>query len=152
MTRTVNGLDELTALAGTDLGHSGWMEITQERVDTFADATGDHQWIHVDTERAKAGPFGRTIAHGYLTLALIIPMFGELLSIHGIRMGINYGLNKVRFPAPVPVGGRIRLHGTVVEATPVANDGVQLTVDFTVELEGSAKPACAAQAVYRQYA
>jgi acyl dehydratase len=152
MTRTVHGLDELTALAGADLGRSGWLEITQDRVDTFADATDDHQWIHVDVARAAGGPFGGTIAHGYLTLALIIPLFGELLSINGIRMGINYGLNRVRFPAPVPVGGRIRLHGTVAEATAVANDGVQLTVDFTVELEGSDKPACVAQAVYRQYA
>src|SRR3954453_14202349 len=152
MTRTVHGLDELKALAGADLDRSGWLEITQERVNLFADATGDHQWIHVDTERAAGGPFGGTIAHGYLTLALIIPLFGELLSINGIRMGINYGLNRVRFPTPVPVGGKIRLHGRVAEAAEVPNDGVQLTVDFTVELDGSAKPACVAQAVYRQYA
>jgi acyl dehydratase len=152
MTRTVHGLDELMALAGADLDRSGWLEITQERVDLFADATGDHQWIHVDTGRAAGGPFGGTIAHGYLTLALIIPLFGELLSINGIRMGINYGLNRVRFPTPVPVGGKIRLHGRVAEATAVPDNGVQLTVDFTVELDGSEKPACVAQAVYRQYA
>src|SRR5687768_10559065 len=99
----VNGLDEVKALVGRDLGHSSWLEVTQDRVNTFADATGDHQWIHVDQERAASGPFRGTIAHGYLTLSLVIPLFGELLTIEGIRMGINYGLEKVRFPSPVRV-------------------------------------------------
>ena len=109
MTTIMNGLDELKAQAGADLGRTGWLEVTQERVNTFADATGDHQWIHVDAQRAAAGPFGGTIAHGYLTLSMVIPLFGELLEVRGISMGINYGLNKVRFPTPVPVGSRIRL-------------------------------------------
>ncbi|MDP9792359.1 acyl dehydratase [Catenuloplanes nepalensis] len=149
---TATGLDGLTALAGRDLGHSSWIEITQDRVNTFADATGDHQWIHVSPERARTGPFGTTVAHGYLTLALIIPLFGELLSIDGIRMGINYGLDRVRFPSPVRVGDRIRLAGRVASAEKVAGDGVQLALDFTVEIDGGAKPACVARAVYRQYA
>jgi acyl dehydratase len=149
---TVNGLDELKALAGRDLGHSSWLEITQERVDTFADATGDHQWIHVDAERAARGPFRGTIAHGYLTLSLVIPLFGELLTVEGIRMGINYGLEKVRFPSPVRVGSRIRLAARVVSVDEVPNNGVQTVLDFTVEIEGSDKPACVARPVYRQYA
>src|SRR3954469_14777654 len=150
--RTFDSIAEFAAAKGETFGPSEWVAVEQARIDQFADATDDHQWIHVDTERAAGGPFGGTIAHGYLTLALIIPLFGELLSINGIRMGINYGLNRVRFPTPVPVGGKIRLHGRVAEAAEVPNDGVQLTVDFTVELDGSAKPACVAQAVYRQYA
>ena len=147
---TVNGLDELKALAGQDLGHSSWLEITQERVNTFADATGDHQWIHVDVERAKSGPFGAPIAHGYLTLSLVIPLFGEILSIGGISMGVNYGLEKVRFPHPVPVGSKIRLNAKVVSVEDVPG-GTQSTFDFTVEIDGVAKPACVARTVYRQY-
>ena len=119
---------------------------------TFAEATGDHQWIHVDAARAAAGPFGGTIAHGYLTLSLIIPLFGELLEVTGISMGINYGLNKVRFLTPVPVGSKIRLAGQVASVTPAGDGAVQLTADFTVELDGAAKPACVAQAIYRYYA
>src|SRR5689334_13499096 len=115
MTTTVSGLAELAALTGRDLGASDWLSIEQDRVDRFADATGDHQWIHVDPERAKAGPFGTTIAHGYLTLSLVIPLWTELLTIDGIGMAVNYGLNKVRFPAPVPVGSRIRLAARVAE-------------------------------------
>jgi acyl dehydratase len=149
---TVNGLSELKALTGRDLGHSSWIEITQERIDTFAEATGDHQWIHVDADRARTGPFGTTIAHGYLTLSLVIPLFGELLRIDGIRMGINYGLEKVRFPSPVRVGSKIRLAARVAGVEDVAGDGVQLTLDFTVEIDGEAKPACVARVVYRQYA
>ncbi|MFI0349242.1 MaoC family dehydratase [Actinomadura sp. 9N407] len=152
MTTTVTGLDEIKALAGRDLGSSGWLEITQERVDTFADATGDHQWIHVDPERAAKGPFGGTIAHGYLTLSLLIPLFNEVLDIQGVTMSVNYGLEKVRFPAPVPVGGKIRLAVRIASVADVGGDGVQMVVDFTVELDGSAKPACVAQAVYRHYA
>jgi acyl dehydratase len=148
---TVDGLDEIKALAGRDLGHSSWLEITQDRVDTFADAADDHQWIHVDAERAAAGPFGGTIAHGYLTLALVIPLFNELLEIRGTSMSVNYGLEKVRFPSPVRVGSKIRLAATVVEVTEVAGDGVQMLCDFTVEIDGVAKPACVARTVYRHY-
>jgi acyl dehydratase len=144
------GLDDLRRLAGTDLGAGEWHQVTQDRIHTFADATGDHQWIHVDPERAKAGPFGGTIAHGYLTLALVIPLWSELLRIEGIGMAINYGLNRVRFPAPVPAGSHLRLRARVdsVEDIP---DGVQLTADLTMELRDAAKPAAVAQAVYRYY-
>ncbi|SEQ90523.1 Acyl dehydratase [Lentzea xinjiangensis] len=152
MTTTANGLDELRALAGRDLGRTDWLQVEQRRVDTFAEATDDHQWIHVDPERAAAGPFGTTIAHGYLTLALLIPLMTELLDVSGVRMSINYGLDKVRFPAPVPVGAKIRLHGRVASAEDVPGDGVQITVDFTIEIEGSPKPACVARGVYRHYA
>lgn len=149
---TAHGLDELQALAGVDLGHTGWLEITQDRVNTFADATDDHQWIHVDPERAANGPFGGTIAHGYLTLSLIIPLFNQLLEIGGTSMSLNYGLEKVRFPSPVRVGAKIRLRGVVDSVEPVAGNGVQMQVTFTVEVDGSEKPACVAQAVYRHYA
>jgi acyl dehydratase len=147
---TVNGIDELKGLAGQDLGHSSWLEISQERVNTFADATDDHQWIHVDVEKAKAGPFGGPIAHGYLTLSLVIPLFGELLKVDGVKMGVNYGLEKVRFPHPVPVGSKIRLNAKVVSVEDVPG-GTQSTFDFTVEIDGVAKPACVARTVYRQY-
>ncbi|GAA2131508.1 MaoC family dehydratase [Actinomadura napierensis] len=149
---TANGLDEIRALAGKDLGHSAWLDITQDRVNTFADATDDHQWIHTDPEKAKDGPFGAAIAHGYLTLSLVIPLFNDLLGIQGTKMSINYGLEKVRFPSPVKVGARIRLAGKVAEVTDVAGNGVQMVCDFTVEIDGEAKPACVAQAVYRHYA
>ncbi|MEU6844671.1 MaoC family dehydratase [Streptomyces sp. NPDC046716] len=152
MTITTNGLDELKALTGKDLGRTGWLEITQDRVDTFADATGDHQWIHTDPERAKSGPFGTTIAHGYLTLSLIIPLFNELLEITGTSMSVNYGLEKTRFPSPVPVGSRIRLGAVVDSVEEVKGNGVQMQLTFTVEVDGSQKPACVAQAVYRHYA
>jgi acyl dehydratase len=155
-TTVATGIEELTALAGTDLGATAWHEITQDRVDTFADATGDHQWIHVDAERARTGPFGTTIAHGYLTLSLIIPLFGELLEIRGTSMSVNYGLEKVRFPSPVPVGSRIRLHGTVDSVDEVGGNGVQMAVQmavtFTIEIDGSTKPGCVAQALFRHYA
>jgi acyl dehydratase len=149
---TVTGLDELKTLVGRDLGHSSWIEITQDRVNTFADATDDHQWIHVDTERARTGPFGGTIAHGYLTLSLVIPLFGELLEIKGIRMSINYGLDRVRFPSPVRVGAKVRLAARVAEIKDVPDNGVQMALDFTVEIDGGDKPACVAQVIYRQYA
>ena len=148
---TVDGLTEIKELAGRDLGRSDWLEVTQDRVNTFADATGDHQWIHVDPERAKAGPFGGTIAHGYLTLSLVIPLFTELLEIRGITMSVNYGLEKVRFPNPVRVGSKIRLAATVAEVTDVAANGVQMLLDFTVEIDGETKPACVARPVYRHY-
>ncbi|HET9170026.1 MAG TPA: MaoC family dehydratase [Actinospica sp.] len=151
-TQTATGLDELRALAGKDLGASDWFEVTQDRVNLFADATDDHQWIHTDPERAASGPFGGTIAHGYLTLSLLIPLFNELLEVRGVKMSVNYGLEKVRFPAPVRVGGKIRLLGTVDEVEDVAGDGVQMALTFTVEIEGGAKPACVAKALYRHYA
>lgn len=151
MSITVNGLDELRKLAGTDLGASEWLEITQERVNTFADATGDHQWIHVDPEKAAAGPFGAPIAHGYLTLSLFIPLYTELLDVQGVTTKVNYGLNKVRFPAPVTVGSRIRLVARLAEVEDIKG-GVQIVVDGTIEIEGGAKPAAALQSVVRFYA
>ncbi|MFE1206956.1 MaoC family dehydratase [Streptomyces sp. NA03103] len=152
MTTTAQGLEGLVSLVGRDLGRTDWLEITQERVNTFADATDDHQWIHTDLEKAQHGPFGGPIAHGYLTLSLIIPMFGDLLEISGISMSVNYGLEKVRFPSPVPVGAKIRLHGVVDSVEEVKGNGVQMALTFTVEVEGREKPACVAQAVYRHYA
>ena len=152
MTITVDGLDELRAKAGQDLGHSGWMEVSQERINAFADATDDHQWIHIDTDRAAEGPFGGTIAHGHLTLSLLIPLWNEVLQVKGVRMGVNYGLNRVRFPAPVPAGAKIRLGASLVEATNVSDDCVQAFVDFTVQCDRVDKPVCVAQAVYRFYA
>ncbi|WP_406005785.1 MaoC family dehydratase [Streptomyces sp. NBC_00637] len=151
MSITVNGLDELKKLAGSDLGTSEWIEVTQERVDTFADATGDHQWIHVDPERAATGPFGAPIAHGYLTLSLFIPLFTELLDVQGVTTKVNYGLNKVRFPSPVKVGSRIRLVAKLTEVEEVPG-GVQITVDGAVEIEGGTKPAAVLQSLSRFYA
>ncbi|MCC5036741.1 MaoC family dehydratase [Streptomyces sp. WAC 00631] len=151
MSITVNGLGELKKLAGTDLGTSEWIEVTQERINTFADATGDHQWIHVDPEKAKDGPFGAPIAHGYLTLSLFIPLFTELLDVRGVTTKVNYGLNKVRFPAPVRAGSRIRLAGRLVDVSDVAG-GVQVAVEGTIEIEGGAKPAAVLQSLSRFYA
>ncbi|MGW1624623.1 MaoC family dehydratase [Streptomyces sp. NPDC002172] len=151
MSVTVNGLDELKKLAGSDLGTSDWIEVTQDRIDTFADATGDHQWIHVDPERAAAGPFGAPIAHGYLTLSLFIPLFTELLDVQGVTTKVNYGLNKVRFPSPVKVGSRIRLAARLAEVEDVPG-GVQIAVDGTIEIEGGAKPAAVLQSLSRFYA
>ncbi|MFI1205000.1 MaoC family dehydratase [Streptomyces sp. BHT-5-2] len=152
MSITVNGLAELRKLAGSDLGTSGWIEITQERINTFAGATDDHQWIHVDPERAAAGPFGAPIAHGYLTLALFIPLFTELLDVRGVATKVNYGLNKVRFPAPVKAGSRIRLAGKLAAVEDVPGGGVQITVDGTIEIEGGAKPAAVLRSLSRFYA
>ena len=149
-TISVDGLDELRKLSGSDLGTSSWIEITQERVNTFADATGDHQWIHVDVEKAAAGPFGAPIAHGYLTLSLFVPLFTELLDVRGVTTKVNYGLNKVRFPSPVPVGSKIRLTARLASVEDVAG-GVQITVDGTIEIEGGAKPAAVLQSVSRFY-
>jgi acyl dehydratase len=148
----VQGIAGVKDLAGTALGPSEWHEVTQDQVNTFADATGDHQWIHTDPERAATGPFGGAIAHGYLTLSLIIPLWTDLLEIDGIAMGVNYGLNKVRFPSPVPVGGKIRLTAHIADVTSLDEKSIQATVDFTMELEGSPKPAVVAQALYRYYA
>lgn len=143
---------ELKDLVGKPLGATDWMEITQERINTFADATNDPQWIHVDPERAKDGPFGTTIAHGYLTLSLIIPLFSDLLEVGGVTTKLNLGLNKVRFPAPVKVGSKIRLSAVITSVDEVAGGGVQLVWDGIVEIEGSDKPACVAQPVFRFYA
>jgi acyl dehydratase len=150
MTTTVENVSDLFALEGQHLGHSSWFEITQEQVNQFADATHDHQWIHVDPERAKSGPFGGPIAHGYLTLALVIPMWSEVLEIKNLSMGVNYGLNKVRFPSPVPVGARIRLSATLAKVEEIKG-GAQVTVAATIEREGADKPACVAEPVYRYY-
>ncbi|MFJ2260194.1 MaoC family dehydratase [Streptomyces sp. NPDC087844] len=150
MTITVNGVDELRKLAGGDLGTSEWTEVTQERIDTFADATGDHQWIHVDAEKAARGPFGAPIAHGYLTLSLFIPLFTELLDVRGVTTKVNYGLNKVRFPSPVKVGSRIRLVAKLASVEDVAG-GVQVAVDGTIEIEGVGKPAAVLQSLSRFY-
>ncbi|WP_369264034.1 MaoC family dehydratase [Streptomyces sp. R35] len=151
MSITVNGLDELKKLAGSDLGTSEWIEITQERINTFADATGDHQWIHVDPEKAAEGPFGAPIAHGYLTLSLFIPLFTELLDVEGVSTKVNYGLNKVRFPSPVKAGSRIRLVAKLASVEDVPG-GVQIAVDGTVEIDGGQKPAAVLQSLSRFYA
>ena len=150
--RTLTGIDELETLVGEHLGTSEWVEVTQERIDAFAEATGDHQWIHVDTERAKDGPFGTTIAHGYLTLSLLPLFYSTVYRVDGVRMGINYGANKVRFLTPVPVGSRVRGSIEVGEVKRVPNGGAQVTWNVTVELEGSDKPACYAEAISVMYA
>ncbi|WP_419918292.1 MaoC family dehydratase [Candidatus Poriferisocius sp.] len=140
---------DVAAAAGWHLGWSDWMEITQERVNRFADATGDHQWIHIDPERAAAeSPYGTTIAHGYLTLSLTNMFLPELITVEQISMGINYGVNKVRFPAPVPVGSRIRV-GAELSAVDEITGGVQATITITVEVEGSPKPACVVESLTR---
>jgi acyl dehydratase len=144
--RVFTTIDELGDAVGEDLGTTEWLEVTQERVSAFADATDDHQWIHVDVERAKAGPFGGTIAHGYLTLSLIPRFSPELFRLETPGPRLNYGLNKVRFPSPVKVGSRVRAHATLAELTDVAA-GKQLVVRYTIEIEGEAKPACVAETV-----
>ncbi|MFH8562384.1 MaoC family dehydratase [Streptomyces sp. NPDC017988] len=151
MTVTANGLDELAALAGSELGVTEWLEVGQERIDTFADATDDHQWIHTDPEKAARGPFGAPIAHGYLTLSLFIPLFTDLLDVRGVTTKVNYGLDKVRFPAPVKAGARIRLRATLASVDEVRG-GVQIAVDGTVEIEGGDKPACVLRSLSRFYA
>ncbi|MCF3175713.1 MaoC family dehydratase [Streptomyces sioyaensis] len=148
--RVFGSLDELRAAVGEDLGTSDWLEIDQKRIDLFADATGDHQWIHVDPEKAAAGPFGTTIAHGYLTLSLLPALVPQLMRVDNVTMGINYGSNKVRFPATVPVGSRLRATGRIAEVAEVSG-GVQLTTVVTVEREGGDKPVCVAETVSRFY-
>ena len=140
---------DLLAAVGKPLGASDWLEIRQDRIDGFADATGDHQWIHVDPERAKSGPFGKTIAHGYLTLSLVNCFLPQIVEVRGISMGVNYGCDKVRFPAPVPVGSRIRGVGQLVAAEEVKGGAVQATVRVTVEVEGSERPACVVDTISR---
>ncbi|MEB8339891.1 MaoC family dehydratase [Streptomyces endophyticus] len=148
--RVFKDVDDLKGAVGEQLGYSDWVEIEQSRIDKFAEATGDHQWIHVDPERAKEGPFKTTIAHGYLTLSLL-PLFGpQLMKVEGMKMGVNYGTNKVRFPAPVPVGSRLRATAKVTNVEDVAG-GVQVSVAFSVEREGGDKPVCVAESVSRYY-
>lgn len=148
--RVLNGPDELRAAAGTNLGVSDWVTVDQKQIDTFADATNDHQWIHVDAEKAAAGPFGKTIAHGFLSLSMLVPLAASVYRVDGTKMGINYGLNKVRFTNPVPVGGRIRANIDLVEVTE-AGGGLQVTLKAVIELEGSEKPAVVAEWITRQF-
>jgi acyl dehydratase len=150
MATQVNSIEELKALVGTHLGYSDYRTVTQEQVNLFADATDDHQWIHVDPERAAAGPFGHTIAHGYLTLSLIPGLCAGLLTVQGVTMGVNYGSNKVRFTSPVPVGSEIRAGAALAAVDEVAG-GIQIAMDVTVEIKGSEKPACVAQVLSRLY-
>lgn len=148
--RVITGVEGLKAAVGEHLGYSEYIEISQERVNQFAEATGDHQWIHVDVERAKSGPFGGPIAHGYLTLSLGPMLYPTVVRIEGFSMGVNYGANKVRFPSPVPVGSKIRLGVKLLETEEIAN-GVQMTMEFTFECEGAAKPSCVAEIIFRSY-
>jgi len=143
-------LADLQALVGQEIGASDWLTIDQHRIDLFAEATGDHQWIHVDAERAAAGPYGATIAHGFLTLSLLPLFFQSGFAIDDVTMGVNYGLNRVRFPAPVRVGSRLRAHFRLLSFEPLPG-GAQLTVEVTMELDGSAKPACVAESVSRRF-
>jgi acyl dehydratase len=146
----VTDIAGLKGQVGEHLGYTEWREIDQDRVNLFADATDDHQWIHVDPERSASGPFGGTIAHGYLTLSLAAPLMSELIEVQGVSMGINYGLDRVRFPAPVPVGSRIRAGGEIAEVTDVPG-GVQAKLVVTFEVEGGEKPACVAEVLVRYY-
>ncbi len=148
----VEGLDGLRAAVGTHFGYSDWIEVTQARVDQFADSTGDHQWIHVDVDRAtRESPFGGPIAHGYLTMSLSNALLPTVVEVRGISMGVNYGVDKVRFPAPVPVGARVRAGVELVEVTDVAGDGVQTKMVITMEIDGGDKPACVIEALSRFY-
>ncbi len=151
MTTIVQGIAGLKEKAGEHLGYSDWVEIAQERVNQFADATGDHQWIHVDPERAKSGPFGGPIAHGYLTLSLGPMLLPTLLQVEGLTFGVNYGAEKIRFPSPVPVGARLRL-GAQIDGVEDIAGGAQAKITLTFECEGAPKPSCVAQVIYRYYA
>ena len=148
--RVITGVAGLKSAVGEHLGYSEYIEISQERVNQFAEATGDFQRIHVDVERAKSGPFGGPIAHGYLTLSLGPMLYPTVVRIEGFSMGVNYGANKVRFPSPVPVGSKVRLGVKVLEVEEIAN-GVQMTMEFTFECEGSSKPSCVAEIIFRSY-
>jgi acyl dehydratase len=149
--RTFESLAELPPLLGQELAVSDWIPVTQQQINLFAEATGDHQWIHVDEERAKSGPFGATIAHGFLTLSLIPKLVESCLEIRNQRMSINYGLNRVRFPAPVPANSRLRARVKLLECEPLPENGVQIVWQVTVEREGSDKPVCVAESVTRRY-
>jgi acyl dehydratase len=148
---TITHPKDLLTMVGDELGSSPWLEVSQQRINVFADATDDHQWIHVDVDRAKDGPFGGPIAHGYLTLSLLIPLWSQILLIEEMDMAVNYGLNKVRFPAPVPAGSRVRVTATLADAEEVAGGGIQATIDAVMEVEGASKPVCIAQMVHRYY-
>lgn len=150
--REFETLAELGKHVGEEIGTSDWIVVTQEMIDTFADATGDHQWIHVDPERAASGPFGATIAHGFLTLSLLPRLGSASITIKDQKMGVNYGLNRVRFTAPVRAGARVRGRSTLVGFDPLPNNGAQVTMNVVVELEGSDRPACVAEAISRRYA
>ena len=150
MTTTVDGLEAFHDLVGQQVGYSAWQTITQERVNLFADATDDHQWIHVDPERAKEGPFGGPIAHGYLTLSLAPVLLNKILRVDNMKFGVNYGANKVRFPTPVPVGSEVRMGVTIANAEDVEG-GVQVTYDMVFEVRDTPKPACVAQVVFRYF-
>jgi acyl dehydratase len=151
MKRTFETLGELAGHVGQEVAVSDWLTITQEQVNLFAQATGDHQWIHVDVERARAGPFGAPIAHGFLTLSLLPRLIESSLEVRESKMGVNYGLNKVRFTAPVPVGSRLRARVKLLEAKPIENAGYQMTWNVTIEREGSDKPVCIAESINRRY-
>lgn len=151
MAAQFNSAASVLAALGSALGTTDWLLIDQARIDQFAQATGDHQWIHVDPERAKSGPFGATVAHGYLTLSLANFFLPQLVSYERLKMGVNYGCDKVRFPAPVRVGSRIRGRGDVVAAEAIKGDGVQVTVRITVEIDGSDKPGCVVDTISRLY-
>ncbi|MCU4183638.1 MaoC family dehydratase [Acidiferrimicrobium sp. IK] len=150
MTTKIDGISGLKAKVGEHLGYSEWREITQEQVNLFADATGDHQWIHVDVERAKAGPFGGPIAHGYLTLSLVPVVGQEILQVGGISMGVNYGIDKLRFPSPVPVGSKLRAGGELLAVDDIPG-GAQVKIRYTFEVEGATKPSCVAEVLLRYY-
>jgi acyl dehydratase len=149
--RTFTGADDLLASVGEQLGPTDWIEIDQARIDQFADATRDHQWIHTDPERAAQGPFGTTIAHGFLTLTMLPELLNSLYTVDGVKMAVNYGLNKVRMPAPVPVGSKVRGVATVSEVTPLDGDAVQVVFSTVIELDGSSKPACVVESIARFY-
>jgi len=149
--KTFQTLKELAACTGQDVATSDWITITQEQVNQFAEATGDHQWIHVDVEKAKKGPFGGPIAHGFLTLSLLPRFFESTIEVTESSMGVNYGLNKVRFIAPVPVGSRLRARLKLLSAEPIDNSGYQMAWEITVEREGAAKPVCIAESLSRRY-
>lgn len=149
--KTFQTLSDLAACVGQEVAVSDWITITQQQVSLFADATGDHQWIHVDPDKAAAGPFGTTIAHGFLTLSLLPRFFESSFEIAESRMGVNYGLNKVRFMAPVPVGSRLRARMTLLSAEPIEGNGMQMAWEVTVEREGAAKPVCVAESLVRRY-
>jgi acyl dehydratase len=150
MTTKIEGLEGLKAAVGQHVGYSEWHRVTQEQVNLFADATGDHQWIHVDVERAKSGPFGGPIAHGYLTLSLTPTLLTEVFVVTGVSMAINYGLNKVRFPSPVPVGSQVRA-GIEIAAVEEVSGGAQVSLTVTYEIEGGTKPVCVAEILFRYY-
>lgn len=149
--RTFTGLEDLQASVGEQLGPTDWIEVDQARIDQFADATRDHQWIHTDPERAATGPFGTTIAHGFLTLTMLPELLNSLYTVQGVRMALNYGLNKVRLPAPVPSGSKVRGVATVSEVAPVDGGAVQVVFSTVIELDGSAKPAAVVESIARFY-